>query len=1067
MSKRVTQLGALCAFLLFASASYAQAIFPDPPDGTYEFVAVKSGPWHDSNTWNQASIPGPGDDVRIPSTCNGSACLVTVQRQEPNAIRFLHVEGEFRLWIHSSSRLRVETIYVASGGTFAIGAAGGNYVKSGFTAEVVFTGSGGLNTTWDPTQISRGLVSDGTIRFYGEPKTHMVTKSSDAFAGDTVLALDTVPSDWDVGDEVVLPGTHFDRYTTPTSSQDEVRTITSINAGSVTLSSPLVHDHQRASAAMDLHVAHLTRNLIFRSETTAPAIRRGHVIFRNGDVVIENAAFLSTGRTDKTIPLNDLIVTLEPNATSPTSYSVAEPTLPPSNPRGRYSVHFHRNNFTTTPNPAGPPPSKVYGSVVRDAIGWGFVNHSSHVDFQRNVVHDFNGAGFVTESGDELGNFYDNIAIRGKGDGDFDPIHRFVFNNTQRPQPLSDFGFRGDGFWFQGPAIRVRNNVASGCDSAGMVWFTPGAPLHNAFFTDPADGYQKNKYSHFERSWVDLVYGAGTLASIGPRHWLRPGETGNQRVIISDLPVLEMDGFEAYGNYVGFRARFNNTDSNAWFNDTTFDYTDFIPFQGANRDFQDFRNLTLWNNQQAFRMRYVDRTRWSNVTAINRLDYDSPAFPYAGHDGAEFYFALRDQEFITPLVIAGYPVAGRIQNGSQDERTEVSFNGQNYSGYANFDSWRFGSGCNKPSGLAAAPNSFNPSQVTLSWASSNNQRYSVRHRPVGDQLWTILGPITSTSTTISGLSAGQHEFQVVGGCPVTVGSGAVYDSLSVWSDLKPFTVTSSATTVGQVGQVTNLTHAPQTIAFGRSYSNPVVIAQPPTYNGSHTSVVRITNVSSTGFTMFIDEAPNMDGAHTTETVNWIVLEAGNWQLADGTRLKVGKLNTSATVGTSVANQWSQVNFSGAFPTSPVVMSQTQTNFDSYWVKTRQVNVGTTGFQVALEEDEAKTTSHGVETIGWVAIEAGSGTWNGRTYRADSTANAVTHNWYVETFGSVGTPRLFGGMSTYSGGNNAYIRYRNLTSTTVEFKVEEDTVLDTEVNHIGEVASYLLVSGNGTLTASPN
>jgi hypothetical protein len=289
----------------------------------------------------------------------------------------------------------------------------------------------------------------------------------------------------------------------------------------------------------------------------------------------------------------------------------------------------------------------------------------------------------VTEAGDELGNFIDNIAIRGTGDGSFDPIHRFVFNNTQRPQPLSDFGFRGDGFWFQGPAIRVRDNVASGCDSAGMVWFTTGAPLVPApnpptnpppeFYTD-TDGYTKNKYSHFPRSWIDSVYGAGTLSSINPRHWLRPGESGNSRSVIVDLPILEMDGFEAYGNYVGFRLRFNNSgSSNAWYNDTSFDYALKIvqPSGGTSRQTQTIENLKLWNNQQAFRMRYADHVEWSNVTAINRLAYDSTSKPFAGHDGAEFFHTLQDHEFLDTLTIQGYPVAGRIQHGSDDERTSV------------------------------------------------------------------------------------------------------------------------------------------------------------------------------------------------------------------------------------------------------------------------------------------------------------------------------------------------------------------------------------------------------------
>ena len=45
-------------------------------------------------------------------------------------------------------------------------------------------------------------------------------------------------------------------------------------------------------------------------------------------------------------------------------------------------------------------------------------------------------------------------------------------------------------------------------------------------------------------------------------------------------------------------------------------------------------------------------------------------------------------------------------------------------------------------------------------------------------------------------------------------------------------------------------------------------------------------------------------------------------------------------------------------------------------KTRQRSVTANSLQLALEEDEAQTTAHGAETIGWVAIEGGRGQWSG-------------------------------------------------------------------------------------------
>ena len=62
-------------------------------------------------------------------------------------------------------------------------------------------------------------------------------------------------------------------------------------------------------------------------------------------------------------------------------------------------------------------PVRVSGSVLMDSLGWGYVNHSSFVEFTDNVAYDVDGASFVTETGDEIGTFARNIAIHGIGSG--------------------------------------------------------------------------------------------------------------------------------------------------------------------------------------------------------------------------------------------------------------------------------------------------------------------------------------------------------------------------------------------------------------------------------------------------------------------------------------------------------------------------------------------------------------------------------------------------------------------------------------------------------------------------
>jgi len=236
----------------------------------------------------------------------------------------------------------------------------------------------------------------------------------------------------------------------------------------------------------------------------------------------------------------------------------------------------------------------------------------------------------------------------------------------------------------------------------------------------------------------------------------------------------------------------------------------------------------------------------------------------------------------------------------------------------------------------------------------------------------------------------------------------------------------SETVMGEVGYINDaLTHADTTIVLGRSYNNPVVFAQPISQDENDVAVVRITDIQADRFTLHVDEAPNHDGAHTTEAVSYIVLEAGSWELADGTLLEVGTVETAATVGSALSDQWESVLFSQEFTAAPVVLSQVQTDNDPHWVKSRQQLATTTGVNIALEEEEGKTTPHGSETVGWLAIEPSAGEWSGRLFEAALTPDAVTHSWYSFSFGQSfsAAPRFLAGLASYDSDESAQLRYR--------------------------------------------
>ncbi|MEM7586739.1 MAG: FG-GAP-like repeat-containing protein [Acidobacteriota bacterium] len=279
------------------------------------------------------------------------------------------------------------------------------------------------------------------------------------------------------------------------------------------------------------------------------------------------------------------------------------------------------------------------------------------------------------------------------------------------------------------------------------------------------------------------------------------------------------------------------------------------------------------------------------------------------------------------------------------------------------------------------------------------------------------------------------------------------------------------TIMGEVGLV-HLTHIEKTIPLARTYANPVVLVQPPSFRGSDPSVIRITDISSNQFTIFVDESPELDGTHTLEDVSYIVLEAGNWLLPDGTRLEVGTLDTNDTVGVLLPSTWATVSFTAGFSQDPVVISQVQSNNDLLngeprYVKTRHDNVTASGFQVALERQDSNTQAHGTETIGYLAIEPGSGFWGSHPFVAESLSPQVNHNFQTIEFArSLGmAPQFLASISTYNGAEAASLRYTELKRTSVRLKVEEDTSATPDVNHVNEGVGYLAIGTAGPLAAT--
>ncbi|MEL7210071.1 MAG: G8 domain-containing protein, partial [Actinomycetota bacterium] len=368
----------------------------------------------------------------------------------------------------ADTTLRVDTLVSSPGSVLEVGTPD-QPVDAAVTATIEVADTGPIDVARDPSQLGRGLVLHGTVRMHGADRTDWTALAEAPRSGDDRLVLPDAPTGWQVGDRLVVAGVQ------PDGTGEEQVSVAAVEGSTAVLDGALSEDHVPPRADLDVHVANLTRNVVVAS-ASKELDRRGHVMFmHNRDVDVANAAFVDLGRTDKTVPLADVVADAATGA-------ICGVDGPVTNPRARYSVHFHRNGVVDDGDR-----STVTGSVVEGNPGWGYVNHSSSVDFVDNVAFDVAGAAYNTEAGDETGSFVRNLSVRTHGPGS---IPARAEQPTERRE-TQDFGFAGHGFWLQGPAVDLEGNVAAGATGAGIMVYSEGlieSGVGRAAFGDEAGG---------------------------------------------------------------------------------------------------------------------------------------------------------------------------------------------------------------------------------------------------------------------------------------------------------------------------------------------------------------------------------------------------------------------------------------------------------------------------------------------------------------------------------------------------------------------------------------------------
>jgi len=408
-------------------------------------TATSSGDWSNPSIWDNAT-PTAGARVIIPA-----GITVTVDRIFTERLATIRVDGTLQFAVNADTEIRVETIVTMPGSQFTIGTAN-NPVNQNATAKILILDSGNIDTSYDPTLLSRGIIALGAVTWHGAIKTSFVKANQWFPSSTTNFNLTQVPVNWNTGDRIVLTGIQ--------GKNQEEFTIQNISGTNITLDRPTTFDRSvtatnPAFSGLYPYVANYTRNVIIESENKTAEHRRGHIMFMHQQVAdIRYVQLEELGRTNKAIELESPVTGATTNVV------------------GRYAIHFHRAGDT---NPNGTF-AYVQGCALWGSPGWGYVNHESSVWFEDNCSYNVLGSHFTDENGSELGGFRRNIAIYSQGSspnaGDW----------VEKTRSNGDHGHAGVGFWATtGATVRWEGNVATDQNMAGYAIISRRAPndLHD------------------------------------------------------------------------------------------------------------------------------------------------------------------------------------------------------------------------------------------------------------------------------------------------------------------------------------------------------------------------------------------------------------------------------------------------------------------------------------------------------------------------------------------------------------------------------------------------------------
>lgn len=264
----------------------------------------------------------------------------------------------------------------------------------------------------------------------------------------------------------------------------------------------------------------------------------------------------------------------------------------------------------------------------------------------------------------------------------------------------------------------------------------------------------------------------------------------------------------------------------------------------------------------------------------------------------------------------------------------------------------------------------------------------------------------------------------------------------------------------QFGTLAAVDHTWQEVTLSHRFENPVVFATITSLHGVEIVAPRLDAIGPDGFKIMLQETADRDRIHTTESVSYVVMEAGVWDLADGRRIEAGLYDSDLLTSAG----FDRIEFSDAFEDTPHVFSAVQTTRGLDYVTTRQTDAATTGVAIAMEEEEALNDGdHTTEILGWIAIEGGTTSSDGITLDSGRLMADHTGATWAQGEDAASGEYLLAQIASWAGSNPVTTRIGGPAAT--DLVLQEDLSRDTETGHVLETVDVLAFSGTGLMTAT--